>query len=60
MHSTPRTPNYGLLHKTEEQRARSYSMLHFEFKNWAEQKIALSPASPAESQKLLPTPFRVK
>ena len=35
-------------------------MLHFDFKNWAEQKMTLSPASPAESQKLLPPPFAVK
>ena len=35
-------------------------MLHFEFKNWAEQKMTLSLAPPAESQKLLPPPFGVK
>ena len=58
--NVPPTPNYGLFHKTEEQRARSYNMLHFEFKNWAEQKMTLSLAPPAESQKLLPPPFGVK
>ena len=54
------TSNYRLLHKTEEQRARSYSMLHFEFKNWAEQKMTLLLAPPAESQKFLPPPLCVK
>lgn len=35
-------------------------MLHFEFKNWAEQKMTLLLEPPAESQKLLPPPFAVK